>query len=384
MSLGPVMIMAGGTGGHVFPGLAVAEALRARSVGVVWLGTRRGLEARLVPAHGIEIEWISIAGLRGKGAGAWLAAPFRLALALGQAFAALRRRRPSAVIGLGGFVSGPGGIAARLTGRPLLIHEQNAVAGTANRALARFAQRIYEAFPGSFPSGLPAECIGNPVRESIAALPPPAQRFAAREGARLRLLVLGGSQGARALNRVLPAALALLDSAARPEVRHQAGSAHAETQAAYAQAGVEARVDAFIDDMAEAYGWADFVVARAGALTISELAAAGLGAVLVPYPHATDDHQSRNAEHMTAAGAALAIPERELDAMRLAREIERLAADRARVLAMAEAARGMARLGAAERLADACMDLAEQRVGGRGGDGDGSAANRDRPAEDRS
>jgi UDP-N-acetylglucosamine--N-acetylmuramyl-(pentapeptide) pyrophosphoryl-undecaprenol N-acetylglucosamine transferase len=372
MTLGPVMIMAGGTGGHVFPGLAVAEALRARSVGVVWLGTRLGLEARLVPPHGIEIEWISIAGLRGKGAGAWLAAPFRLALAFGQALAALRRRRPSAVIGLGGFVSGPGGIAARLTRRPLLIHEQNAVAGTANRALARFASRIYEAFPGSFPAGLPAEWIGNPVRASIAALPPPAERFAARAGARPRLLVLGGSQGARALNRVLPAALALLDASARPEVRHQAGSAQAETAAGYAEAGVEARVDAFIDDMAEAYSWADFVVARAGALTISELAAAGLGALLVPYPHATDDHQTSNAAHMVEAGAALTIPERELDAEGLARELGPITTDRARLLAMAEAARGMARPGAAERLANACIEVAERR-GARG-----------RAAEDRS
>lgn len=372
MSRGPVMIMAGGTGGHVFPGLAVAEALRARSVGVVWLGTRRGLESRLVPAQGIEIEWISIAGLRGKGAGAWLAAPFRLALALGQALAALRRRKPSAVIGLGGFVSGPGGVAARLTGRPLLIHEQNAVAGTANRALARFASRIYEAFPGSFPARLRAECVGNPVRESIAALPPPARRFADREGARPRLLVLGGSQGARALNRVLPDALARLDAAARPVVRHQAGVSVAETEAAYRQAGVEARVDAFIDDMAEAYGWADFVVARAGALTISELAAAGLGALLVPYPHATDDHQSRNAAHMAEAGAAIAIPERELDAERLARELAPLTGDRARLLAMAEAARRMARPGAAERLADACIELAARRSA------------RGRAAEDRS
>jgi UDP-N-acetylglucosamine--N-acetylmuramyl-(pentapeptide) pyrophosphoryl-undecaprenol N-acetylglucosamine transferase len=371
-TLGPVMIMAGGTGGHVFPGLAVAEALRERRVGVVWLGTRRGLEARLVPPHGIDIEWISIAGLRGKGAAAWLAAPFRVALALGQALGALRRRRPSAVIGLGGFVSGPGGVAARLTGRPLLIHEQNAVAGTANRALARFASRIYEAFPGTFPAKFGAECIGNPVRESIAALPPPSRRLAAHEGARPRLLVLGGSQGARALNRLLPAALARFDASARPEVRHQAGSADVETAAAYRQAGVEARVDAFIDDMADAYGWADFVVARAGALTISELAAAGLGALLVPYPYATDDHQRRNAEHMVAAGAAISIAEHELDAERLARELAPITADRARLVNMAEAARGMARPGAAERLADACIELGARR------------AARDRAAEGRS
>ncbi|HEU4617198.1 MAG TPA: undecaprenyldiphospho-muramoylpentapeptide beta-N-acetylglucosaminyltransferase [Gammaproteobacteria bacterium] len=359
---GPVMIMAGGTGGHVFPGLAVAEALRSRSVGVVWLGTRRGLEARLVPPHGIEIEWISIAGLRGKGFAAWLAAPFRLALALGQSLSAERRRRPSAVLGLGGFVSGPGGIAARLRGKPLLIHEQNAVAGTANRGLARFASRVFEAFPGSFPAGVAAECIGNPVRESIEALAPPASRFAARAAARPRLLVLGGSQGARALNRALPAALASLAPAERPEVRHQAGAAHAETDEAYRRAGVEARVDAFIDDMAEAYAWADFAVARAGALTISELAAAGLGALLVPYPHATDDHQTKNAAHMAAASAAIVISESELDSARLAADLGPLMADRSRLLAMAEAARRLARPGAAQRLAEACIELAEGRA----------------------
>lgn len=360
MSVGPVLIMAGGTGGHVFPGLAVADALRARSVDVVWLGTRRGLEARLVPAHGIDIEWISIAGLRGKGAGTWLAAPFRLALAVGQALAAFRRRRPAAVLGLGGFVSGPGGIAARLMRRPLLIHEQNAVAGTANRWLARWAARVYEAFPRSFPPGVEAECIGNPVRAAIAALAPPEQRFAERREARPRLLVLGGSQGARTLNRLVPAALALLPAAARPEVRHQAGAQYDETVEAYGRAGVEAEVEAFIEDMPAAYAWADLAVARAGALTISELAAAGLGAVLVPFPYATDDHQSRNAAHMAAARAAIVLPEGGLDPERLKAELTRLTADRAALTRMAEAARGTARHGAAERLADACIELAEE------------------------
>jgi UDP-N-acetylglucosamine--N-acetylmuramyl-(pentapeptide) pyrophosphoryl-undecaprenol N-acetylglucosamine transferase len=360
MSARPVMIMAGGTGGHVFPGLAVADALRARSVDVVWLGTRRGLEARLVPAHGIDIEWISIAGLRGKGAGTWLAAPFRLALAVGQALAAFHRRRPAAVLGLGGFVSGPGGIAARLSRRPLLIHEQNAVAGTANRWLARWAARVYEAFPRSFPPGVEAECIGNPVRAAITALAPPERRFAERGDARPRLLVLGGSQGARALNRIVPAALALLPAAARPEVHHQAGAQCEETVEAYRRAGVEAGVEAFIEDMPAAYAWADLAVARAGALTISELAAAGLGAVLVPFPYATDDHQSRNAAHMAAAGAAIVLPERELDPERLRTELARLTAERAALMRMAEAARGMARQGAAERLADACLELAKE------------------------
>ncbi|HEX7080722.1 MAG TPA: undecaprenyldiphospho-muramoylpentapeptide beta-N-acetylglucosaminyltransferase [Gammaproteobacteria bacterium] len=352
------MIMAGGTGGHVFPGLAVADELRERGRGVVWLGTRRGLEARVVPQHGIEIEWISISGLRGKGIGAWAATPFRAAFAVAQALAALRRRKPSAVLGMGGFVSGPGGVAAWLARKPLLIHEQNSIAGTTNRWLARFAARVFEAFPGSFPSGVDAECIGNPIRRSIAALPPAAERIAS-DARRARVLVLGGSQGAAVLNRTLPAALARLPAEARPDVRHQAGARHEETRAAYRDAGVDADVTAFIDDMAAAYAWADLVVARAGALTLSELAAAGLGAVLVPYPHAIDDHQSRNAERFTAAGAAVVVAERDLDPARLAAELEALLADPGRLASMARAARGLARVDAAERLAAACLEYAE-------------------------
>ncbi len=356
MSAGPVVIMAGGTGGHVFPGLAVADALRKRGVGVVWLGTRRGLEAELVPPRGIEMEWISIAGLRGRGLAEWAAAPVRLARAVGQALRVFGRRRPSAVLGMGGFVAGPGGIAARLSGRPLLIHEQNTVPGTTNRWLARVARRVFEAFPGSFPESVHAECIGNPIRAEIAALPPPAQRFAGREPLRPRLLVLGGSRGARALNRVVPAALALLAPEARPAVRHQSGAELADARDAYRRAGIHADVRRFIDDMAAAYAWADFVVARAGALTISELAAAGLGAVLVPYPYATDDHQSTNAAQLVERGAAIAIEERALAPERLAREIDALAGDRKRLAAMAEAARSFAHADAAERLAEACIE----------------------------
>ena len=363
MSAGPVMIMAGGTGGHVFPGLAVAAALRERGRGVVWLGTRRGLEARIVPQHGIEIEWISISGLRGKGVSAWMSAPFRGAIAVAQALAALRRCKASAVLGMGGFVSGPGGIAAWLARKPLLIHEQNAVAGTTNRWLARFAARVFEAFPGSFPAGVEAVCIGNPVRQSIASLPPAAERIAdlAPPARRPRLLVLGGSQGALALNRTVPAALAHLPAEHRPEVRHQAGARHEETRDAYHAAGVEAEVIGFVDDMAAAYGWADAVVARAGALTISELTAAGLGGILVPYPHAIDDHQRRNAAWFVSAGAGAVISEADLDADRLAAELDRMLGDPARLASMAAASRGLARVDAAERLADACLELAEDR-----------------------
>ena len=361
MSDGPIMIMAGGTGGHVFPGLAVAEVVRAKHREVVWLGTHRGLEARLVPQHGIDIEWISISGLRGRGVLAWVAAPFRVAAAVIQASRALRRRRPAAVLGLGGFVAGPGGIAAWLARRPLLIHEQNAVAGTTNRVLAHFAARVFEAFPGTFPKRVRAELVGNPVRRSIAAAETPRPRFSARRAARRRVLVLGGSQGARILNRTLPQALADLPAARRPDVWHQAGAGAEETRALYAAAGVEARVDAFIDDVASAYQWADLVVARAGALTLTELAIVGVGAILVPLRAAIDDHQTQNARHFVAAGAGVLLEEQDLSAATLARELGLALGDFERLIAMAESARSQGRRDAAEKLAAACLELAEAR-----------------------
>ncbi len=352
---GPVLIAAGGTGGHVFPALAVARALRERGVAVVWLGTAGGMEARVVPANGFAIEWVRVAGIRGKGAGAWLLAPFRLARAVVDAIGVMRRRRPGVVLGAGGFVSGPGGIAAWLLRIPLLIHEQNAVAGLTNRWLARLAREVLEAFPGSFGPGVRARCIGNPVRADIAAIPPPALRFADRAG-RARVLVIGGSQGARRLNELLPEAVARLAPAARPEILHQTGARHLEaTRAAYARAGVAAEVRAFIDDMAAAYAWADFAICRAGALTIAELQAAGLGAILVPFPAAVDDHQTRNAEFLVRAGAAVLAPEAGLDAERLAGAIAALADDRARRRQMAEAARAGGVTDAAATLADLCI-----------------------------
>lgn len=356
------MIMAGGTGGHVFPGLAVAAELRARHSEVVWLGTQRGLEARLVPQHGIEIEWISIAGVRGRGVGAWLSAPVRIASAVVQALAAMRRRRPAAVLGLGGFVSGPGGLAAWLTRRPLLIHEQNSVAGTTNRWLAPLAARVFEAFPGSFPRGTRAELVGNPVRRVFVDGDSPRQRLESRASDRRRLFVLGGSQGARILNETLPQALALLPVEARPEVWHQAGANGIDAaRAAYAAAGVEARVDAFIEDMSAAYRWADLVVARAGALTVTELMHVGVGAVLVPLPTAIDDHQTGNARHFVGRGAGVLLPQSELTPATLAAELERRLADVAGLVAMAEAARAQAMHAAAERLAEACLQAAEGR-----------------------
>jgi UDP-N-acetylglucosamine--N-acetylmuramyl-(pentapeptide) pyrophosphoryl-undecaprenol N-acetylglucosamine transferase len=358
------LIMAGGTGGHVFPALALAQELRARRWRVVWLGTRRGLEARIVPAAHIELEWLAISGLRGRAVLAWLGAPLALSRALLQAIGVIRRRRPALVIGLGGFVAGPGGIAAWLLRRPLLIHEQNAVAGTTNRCLARLAQRVLSAFPGSFAAGVGARVIGNPVRPEITGLPEPPLRFAAR-GPALRLLVLGGSQGAARLNAVVPFALARLATRLGFEVRHQCGERHLEAaQRHYAQAGVAARLQPFIEDMAEAYGWADLVICRAGALTVSELAAAGVGAVLVPFPAATDDHQTHNASVLVGEGAAVMIPERELGPERLAAELGGLCGGRGRLIAMAERARALARPRAVQELADACAELIGRRRNG--------------------
>ncbi len=353
----PVLIMAGGTGGHVFPALAVAERLRAHGAPVVWMGTRRGLEATLVPKAGIPVEWIGVAGLRGKSLRQRLLTPIMLSQALWQAGAILRRLRPPVVLGMGGFVSGPGGVMARLLGIPLVVHEQNAIAGMTNRWLARIARRVLEAFPGTFPPERRATTVGNPVRASIAELPPPVARFAERMGPR-RLLVLGGSQGALALNQLVPQALALLDEHQRPEVWHQAGGQlHEAAEAAYRDAGITARLTPFIEEMAQAYGWADLVLCRAGALTIAELAAAGIGAVLVPFPFAVDDHQTANAHFLERDGAALVCQQAELTAERLAALLNELLADPDRLLRMAEAARRLAQADAAEQVARACLDL---------------------------
>lgn len=350
-----VMIMAGGTGGHVFPALALARLLRARSIDVVWLGTRRGLEARVVPAEPLPIEWLSVGGVRGKSLLTLLAAPFRIAHAITQALRVMRRHRPAVVVGLGGFVSGPGGIAAWLTRRPLVIHEQNAIAGMTNRFLARFAREVLEAFPGSFGSGITTRTIGNPVRSDILALDPPVARFAGRGNA-IRVLVIGGSQGAAKLNAVVPFALARLAGTMSFDVRHQAGERWIESaRQSYATAGVRADVQPFIEDMAEAYGWADLVICRAGALTISELAAAGVAAILVPFPAAVDDHQTHNAQYLVREGAAVLIADRDLTAERLADELQRLCAGRGKLLAMAERARLLARPRAAEELAESCL-----------------------------
>jgi UDP-N-acetylglucosamine--N-acetylmuramyl-(pentapeptide) pyrophosphoryl-undecaprenol N-acetylglucosamine transferase len=340
----------------------VARLLRAASHEVVWLGTRKGIEARVVPADDIAIEWLSMSGLRGKGALTLALAPFKLLQSIWQALAIIRRRKPALVVGFGGFVSGPGGVAAWLTRRPLLIHEQNAIAGYSNRALARFARRVLSAFPNAFPPGVKDEVVGNPVRAEIVAQDPPAVRFARREGAP-RLLVVGGSLGASRLNAVVPFALAqLAKEGLTLHVRHQAGERGIDAaRAAYAEAGVNGDVTPFIDDMARAYADADLVICRSGALTVSELAAVGVASILVPFPAAVDDHQTFNAQFLVREGAAVLIADRDLTADRLAASLRELCAGRGKLLAMAERARLVARPRAAEDLAAACMAQLAQR-----------------------
>ena len=358
----PIMIMAGGTGGHVYPALAVANALRATEQPVFWLGTERGLEARIVPAHGIEIEWVSVAGLRRKGALALVTAPLKLLWALYQSISVIVRRRPAAVLGMGGFASGPGGLAAWLTRRPLVIHEQNAAAGLTNRLLARLARVVLQAFPGSFSAPRDIVTVGNPVRPEIAAVAPPAERYRDRQGP-LRLLVLGGSQGALALNKQVPQALARLSAERRPVVRHQCGQrTEAEARNAYAEAGVDAEILVYIEDMAEAYAWADLVLCRAGALTVAEICAVGLPAVYVPYPAAVDDHQTANARLASERGAAVILQERDLDERSLAELLEAELASREVLRERAERARELAHPDALALITGYCLEAAGVRA----------------------
>jgi len=358
MSGRPILVMAGGTGGHVYPALAVAKALQQHSRDVVWLGTHRGLESRVVPANDIDMEWISVSGLRGKGALTLILAPFRLMWALIQSLLVMARHRPAAVLGMGGFVSGPGGLAAWLLRRPLVIHEQNAVAGLTNRLLARLARVVLQAFPGSFPANIESETVGNPVRADIAALAEPATRFASREGS-LRLLVLGGSQGALALNKVVPAALARLPEEMRPVVRHQTGALTIDAaREAYERQSLDVELSPFIEDMAEAYAWTDLVVCRAGALTVAELSAAGLPAIFVPYPAAVDDHQTANAMPMAEVGAAAIVAEKDLSDESLAGLLQTWLLSRDELTSRASKARSLARPNALGRITDLCLEVA--------------------------
>jgi len=353
-----ILITAGGTGGHVFPGLAVAEVMRAAGWRVVWLGARTGMEAQLVPARGYEMAWVRASALRGKGLLAAALLPVNLLIGFWQSARAILAHRPDVVLGLGGYVAFPGGMMASLLARPLAVHEQNAVPGLTNRILAAVADRIFVAFPGTLKN---AEWTGNPVRAEIAGLAIPEDRFAGRSGP-LRLLVVGGSLGAKALNEALPPALAQMAPGERPRVVHQSGAAHlASVRAAYAAASVEAELLAFIDDMAQRYAEADLVLCRAGAITIAELSAGGMASVLVPFPHAVDDHQTANARFLAERGAAVLLPQPELTPDRLAALLRSL--DRARLLAMARKARALGKPVAARVVAERCMQLAEGQPG---------------------
>ena len=347
-----LLIMAGGTGGHIFPGLAVAEEARAAGWQVVWMGARGGMEERLVPRHGIPTAWIRARAARGKGIVQKLLLPLNLLYSFWESARRIRSLRPDVVLGMGGYVAFPGGMMASLLGRPLALHEQNAIAGLANRVLAGVADKVMVAFPEALKRG---EWTGNPVRRDIAAVPPPEQRFAGRSGA-LRVLVVGGSLGAQALNEAVPRALALL--ADKPRVVHQSGEKHLESlRASYAAAGVQGELVAFIDDMARRYAEADLVICRAGAVTIAELSAAGTASVLVPFPHAVDDHQTANARFLAERGAAVLLPQSELTPQRLAKLIGEL--DRAALLEMARKARALGKPDAARLVARRCMEIAK-------------------------
>ncbi|MES2820623.1 MAG: undecaprenyldiphospho-muramoylpentapeptide beta-N-acetylglucosaminyltransferase [Pseudomonadota bacterium] len=350
-----VLIMAGGTGGHVFPALACALEFQARGYRVHWLGTPRGIENELVPQNGLPLHLIQVSGLRGKGLASLLKAPFQLLKALFQARKIMRELQPVCVLGMGGYVTGPGGLAARLSGAPLIIHEQNAVAGTANRCLRPFASRVCEAFPETFGASAKRRTTGNPVREALF-LETPRQALHNR---RPRLLVLGGSLGAEPLNKLLPEALALLPDELRPEVFHQAGKQHdGVTAERYRAVGVEAQVAPFVQDMARAYAWADLVVCRAGALTVSELAAAGLPSLLLPLPHAIDDHQTRNAAYLADAGAAVLLAQRSTDAAALAAQLTEVLMQPDRLNTMARTARRLAKPDATRSVVETCLEVA--------------------------
>ncbi len=348
----PVLIMAGGTGGHVFPALAVADELRSRGIPVVWLGTKAGIESRLVPQAGYPIEWMSITGLRGKNTLTLLLAPARITLACWQALAVLLRRKPCAVLGMGGFASGPGGLMAWLLRKPLLVQEQNAIAGLTNKILASFANVVLQAFPGVFKN---ATTTGNPVRQSICEIKDPESRFALQQK-KMHLLIIGGSLGAVKLNEIIPLALADVDEQQRPEVIHQTGLKNIDSaRACYRDVGVEAKVEAFIDDMPAVYEWADLVICRSGAMTVFELAAAGIASILVPYPHAVDDHQTSNALYLERSGAAIIKQQDELTTDWLVEVIDDFSQNRKKLLDMAIAARKLAIPGSAKTIADACL-----------------------------
>jgi len=356
-----ILIMAGGTGGHVYPGLAVAHALQEKGFDVVWLGTRRGLEARVVPAAGIEVEYISISGIKGRGWWQWILAPARVVIAMTQAYKILRKRHPSMVLSMGGFVAGPGGLTAWLLGRPLVVHEQNAIPGLTNRILALFARRILTGFPGVFSRFPKTLNTGNPVRAAIGAVPEPAERLNKHTGP-LRILVLGGSQGARRLNQVMADVMHLWRDERAPEIWHQCGERmFDETSKRYGQrlaARSNIRVVPFIEKMEQAYEWADLVICRAGAMTVAELACSGSASILIPFPFATDDHQTANANFLVERDAAVLIPESQLSIERMHEVLHELDQNRDVILQMAEHARACATPDATNTVSEICREVA--------------------------
>ncbi len=353
-----VLVTAGGTGGHVFPALAAARLFQEQGVEVLWIGTRQGIEADIVPKNDIAIEYLDVAGVRGQGIARLLWAPLKIARSVMQVIGIVRRFQPDLVLGMGGFVTGPTGVGVWLCRKPVFIHEQNAIAGFTNKVLARLARKVFQAFPGAFETGPKVETTGNPVRREIAQLEPPAQRYQQHEGP-VRILILGGSQGAVALNQLVPKALSRLQDEVSFLVRHQCGAKNMEAAAeCYKNAGVDADVVPFIDDMAAAYGWADVVICRSGALTVSELAAAGVASVLIPYPYAVDDHQTRNGEYLSAAGAAVLVQQNELNEADLAKLLKEKLNSREQLERMAEKARALAMTNATEKLVQRCMEVA--------------------------
>jgi UDP-N-acetylglucosamine--N-acetylmuramyl-(pentapeptide) pyrophosphoryl-undecaprenol N-acetylglucosamine transferase len=352
-----VLIMAGGTGGHVYPALALANYLREQGVEVHWLGTQQGLEARVIPPTQIPLHLISIGGVRGKNLKTLLTAPFHILKATVQSLRLLRRLKPDMVIGLGGFVSGPGGVASWLLRCPLVIHESNAKAGLTNRWLSTISKKVLTGFPNVFASQDKVVMVGNPVRSEIANLAPPAQRFANRPK-KMRLLVFGGSLGAQAINQIVPRVMAQLEESERPEIYHQTGvKLFDEAEKLYRKAGIEAKVVPYISDMHDAYEWADIVLCRSGALTVAELCAAGLGSILIPFPHATDDHQTPNAEYLVKAGAAYLIQQRDLTDSGLLQIIKGLQASPQKRLAMAEAAYRLRKVKVSEEIFELCLTV---------------------------
>ncbi len=356
----PILVMAGGTGGHVFPALAVAEHLRNQGETIIWLGTHAGIEATVVPAANFVIEWLSVQGLRGSGFATLILAPFKIAHACWQAQQILRRHHPKAVLGMGGFASGPGGLMAWILNIPLFLHEQNSVMGLTNRLLYRLAARNYFGFAKAASNIPRSEVIGNPVRTDLIGLESPEIRISIRDAARdssgqnrnLNLLVIGGSLGAASLNRKLPEAIALLNEADRPQVKHQCGRKHSDTcQKNYDDNSVDAEVLPFIDDMRAAYEWADLVVCRSGALTIAELAAVGIASILIPYPYAADNHQFHNACFLQSENAARVINEADLNSESLASLLTHFQNNRDELIAMSVNARAQARVDATENLA---------------------------------